>query len=310
LSTRKKGKSRKTAKGPSYLPILLLFLVAVAAGLGFLFGRHPGFFSRPGPDVEDRVLAERAQPQESQPGVPERAEAEEKHAGTEPPAPAQPDQSHPPPGAEVSSIPLPPESPIDEIDRAPGRPAGKIALTFDAGAATGGTESILKTLKTSNIHSTFFLTGEWSERNPKLTRLIAQDGNEIANHTYSHKDLTKLSDKEIVDELARADAVISEAAGASLAPYFRPPFGARNKHVLSVAAREGYSCVYWTVDSWDAYKAGITADEISRRVLSRAQDGCIVLMHCGSTETAKALPGIIDKLSERYELVTISELLK
>ncbi|MGB9588511.1 MAG: polysaccharide deacetylase family protein, partial [Armatimonadota bacterium] len=63
------------------------------------------------------------------------------------------------------------------------RRSSKIALTFDAGADARPVKSILETLSRYNIHCTFFLTGEWIERNPKLTQQIALAGHEIGNHT-------------------------------------------------------------------------------------------------------------------------------
>ena len=33
--------------------------------------------------------------------------------------------------------------------------------------------------------------------------------------------------------------------------------------------RQGYSTIYWSLDSWDSVKAGITSQEITDRVLER-----------------------------------------
>ena len=96
--------------------------------------------------------------------------------------------------------------------------------------------------------------------------------------------------------------------GEHCAPYFRPPFGGRDKRVLKVAADAGYTPVYWSVDSWDAFKKGITSKEIADRVLERVQGGDIVLMHCGSQPTADALPGLIKDLESRgYGIGKVSE---
>lgn len=310
MSPRKSRKATKSTRGPSLVPLFVVLLIASVAVLAFVVGRNWDLFSPQSStqekEVREAVMSDRGRAGPG-PSTEEPSPATEETPG--PATPRTPEDWRLPPGIAVSSIPLPARSPINEADRAPEGVSGKIALTFDAGAATGGTVSILRTLKSRDLCCTFFLTGKWVERNRGLTRRIAEGGHEIANHTYSHKDLTKLSDEEITEELARAESLIKEAAGVSSKPYFRPPFGARNRHVLEVAAREGYSCVYWTVDSWDAFREDFTAEQIARRVLSRAQDGCIVLMHCGSTETALALPRIIDELGERHDLVTISELL-
>lgn len=187
--------------------------------------------------------------------------------------------------------------------------SGMIALTFDAGASPKPTPSILRTLKHYGVHSTFFLTGRWMESNPGLTREIAEDGHEISNHSYSHPDFTKLDDTHIHEQLEKTEQIAEDTAGISTKPFFRPPYGARNTHVRTVAAEEGYQSVFWSVDSWDAFKKGITPAEIKDRVLSKAKGGSIVLMHCGSAATAEALPSIIEELRARgYRLVTVSEL--
>lgn len=185
----------------------------------------------------------------------------------------------------------------------------RIALTFDAGASAKPTPALLSMLAQKGVRSTFFLTGKWVDGNKDMTRQIAEAGHEIGNHTYSHPDLRKISDDSIRDELEKTEAAVQAVAGVSTKPYFRAPFGARDSRVLKVALDEGYRSVFWTADSWDAFKKGIKADEIEERVLERARDGAIVLMHCGSWPTVEALPKIIDELRARgYELVTVSEL--
>jgi peptidoglycan/xylan/chitin deacetylase (PgdA/CDA1 family) len=185
----------------------------------------------------------------------------------------------------------------------------RIALTFDAGASAAPCPSILKTLRDNGLHVTFFLTGKWCEANPELVKEIAAEGHEICNHTYSHPDLRKITDDEIVEQLSKTEDLVTNLTGQSTKPYFRPPFGGRDKHVLSVAGEQGYTSVYWSLDCLDAYKKGITADQIATRVLDRIQGGDIVLMHCGSAATATALHDLIARLQERgFEIVKVSEL--
>lgn len=185
-----------------------------------------------------------------------------------------------------------------------------IALTFDAGASPAPTPSILKTLKSAGLQVTFFLTGKWCEQNPDLVKEIAADGHEIGNHSYSHKDFRKLTDDAIVEQLTQTEDIVMRLTGRSTKPLFRPPFGGRDKRVLSVAGQVGYTSVYWSLDSLDAFKKGITSEEIENRILDRIQGGDIVLMHCGSAPTADALEDMIGKLQKRgYRIVRVSELM-
>src|SRR5437773_2041484 len=110
---------------------------------------------------------------------------------------------------------------------------GIVALTFDAGNEGGGAGAqILDILRERGLHVTFFLSGHWVDHNPQLAQQLVADGHEIANHSYSHPDLTHLSDNQIVYELDYTDQVVWDIVGVHTRPYFRPPFGARNGHVL------------------------------------------------------------------------------
>lgn len=216
--------------------------------------------------------------------------------------------------AERQPDPAPREDPVAvpaiEISRGhPGR--SQVSLTFDAGASPTPTSAILRSLKEHQLRATFFLTGEWTTRHPALAREIASQGHEVANHSWDHADFTLLSRDEIRHQLARTDEAIRKATGRTSRPYFRPPLGARNDRVRRAVAEEGYFTLYWTLDSRDSVDQGITAAQISSRVLEGAAPGCIVLLHCGSAATAQALPTILQGLKERgLEQVTLTELLR
>jgi peptidoglycan/xylan/chitin deacetylase (PgdA/CDA1 family) len=194
------------------------------------------------------------------------------------------------------------------------RPGKKqIALTFDAGASGEAMPSILATLRERNIRITMFITGKYAEKYSDGVRQAALDGHEIANHTYSHLDSRDLTDEELVGELARTETILRELTGMSSKPYWRTPFGARDKRVLRVAAEQGYRSIYWTLDSLDSVGQPKTPDFIFNRVTNTPGvnlDGAIILQHFGSDASAQALPRILDRLEEMgLRVVTISELL-
>lgn len=186
---------------------------------------------------------------------------------------------------------------------------GMVALTFDAGSVDGPAATILDTLRDHNVKVTFFLTGQWVESYPELAQRVATDGHELANHTYYHPDLTRLSDQQIAWELEYTNAVIEARLGRTSRPWFRPPFGARDQRVLDLAAQLGFRSVYWTLDSGD-WRTGATPAAVLRRVLSNVEAGDIVVHHVASDATAQVLPVILDTLAERgLRVVTVSELL-
>jgi peptidoglycan/xylan/chitin deacetylase (PgdA/CDA1 family) len=192
-----------------------------------------------------------------------------------------------------------------------GDPAtGIVALTFDAGTEAGGSApEVLDILRERNLHVTFFLSGHWVDHNPQLAQQMLADGHELANHSYSHPDLTHQSDNQIVYELDYTDQVVRDTVGVHTRPYFRPPFGARNRRVLDVAAASGFRSIYWSLDSGD-WLPRATAAAVADRILRYAAPGDIVVEHVGSEATAAALPTILDEFAQRgWQVGTVSEVL-
>lgn len=201
-----------------------------------------------------------------------------------------------------------PVSPVEIDQGTTSRP--QIALTFDAGGPTTPTAQILDILAKHHLQVTWFVTGQWAQDNPALLQRVHADGHEIGNHTMTHPDLTTLPDAQVCQELTEAEQVISSITGQTTRPYFRPPFGARNAHVRTLAANLGYRTVYWTVDTID-WREDATPQSISEKVLSNLSNGVIVLMHAGSTVEAQTLDDLISKIMQQgYQIVTLTQLLE
>ncbi len=194
---------------------------------------------------------------------------------------------------------------------APGKK--QIALTFDAGASGETWPRILAALREHNAHITMFFTGKFAEQYPDAIKQAVADGHELGNHTYSHPDTRKLTDEQLINELSRTEDIIRNLTGVSTKPYWRPPYGARNNHVLNVAVAQGYRSIFWTLDSLDSVGQPKTPDFLFNRVTNTRGvnlDGAIVLQHFGSEASAEALPRELTRLEEMgLKVVTISELL-
>ncbi len=183
-----------------------------------------------------------------------------------------------------------------------------IALTFDCGSADGPTATILDLLKQYNLHITFFVTGQYAERYPALVKRIVAEGHELANHTYSHLDLTTLPDAKVRSELLKAEAAFQQAAGQDGKPWMRMPFGARDGRVLGIITQLGYTSVYWTIDSGD-WREEATTQRVRDKVLGSIENGGIVVQHCNAPQSAEALPSILEGLkSKGLTVVTVSAL--
>jgi peptidoglycan/xylan/chitin deacetylase (PgdA/CDA1 family) len=187
----------------------------------------------------------------------------------------------------------------------------RIALTFDAGGPSTPTSRILDILAKHQVHSTFFITGDWANLNPDLVRRIHNDGHEIGNHTMQHIDLRTLSDAQVCNELNQADQVLSDITGVpTTRPYFRAPYGGRDSRIWNLAANLGYRSVYWTIDTLD-WESTATPDSITKRVMDGLRNGVIILMHAGSDVEAQTLDGLMTKIEQlNYQMVTVTEVLQ
>jgi peptidoglycan-N-acetylglucosamine deacetylase len=203
----------------------------------------------------------------------------------------------------TSTLPAAPQ----ELARGnPDRPV--VALTFDCGASSAPVPTILEVLRAAKIRATFFLTGKWVTENPDLAKEIATE-HEIANHSYSHTDFAQLSDAQIIDEMERTEAVITEVTGRGTRPLWRAPYGSRDQRILKIVADAGWSVhVFWTADALDWQ--GISPERVKANINAKISNGAIVLQHCGSPQTAAVLADVIRDISSKgFGFVTIPELL-
>lgn len=223
-----------------------------------------------------------------------------------------------PPVTPPASTTRPTKSPINKEISQGNTSKKKVAITLDAGAGETQLPAILSILRQNNLHLTFFLTGKWAELYPADVKQIVAEGHTLGNHTYDHKDLTTLSDDQIRTEFSKTENIIKSIVPTSTTvPYFRPPYGSRNSHILQVAADSGYQSIYWTCDALDwmfgqNYQGKLVDNDfVKNRILDNIQNGSIVLMHVGDDITPAVLQDVITELQSRgYELVTIDELLK
>ena len=177
-----------------------------------------------------------------------------------------------------------------------------IALTFDDGPGPY-TSKLLDELKQADTRATFFVLGPAVQSNPSLVRRMATMGMDIGNHTWSHSQLTKLSDSAVNDEISRTTKAIKTAAGVDPIAV-RPPYGDYNDKT----PHGGFAFIMWDDDTLDWKNRNV--EETTKRALDQATNGGIILMHDIHPTTVQAVPGIIAELKKRgYNLVTVSQLL-
>ncbi|MGG5255282.1 polysaccharide deacetylase family protein [Neobacillus sp. SM06] len=187
------------------------------------------------------------------------------------------------------------------------RTVPKIAVTFDGGSTDFQTERILRILQKTEAKSIFFLTGEFIDHYPELTKRMVQDGHEIGNHSNPHPDFTKLSTDEMIKEIALCEEKIFRTTGITPRPLFRQPYGYYNQKVLNAVHQAGYRSILWSLDSRD-WKQRKT-NYLVHKIVGKAENGDIVLFHLNSKNTPEALEIILPLLKNKFQLVTIKVLL-
>lgn len=172
-------------------------------------------------------------------------------------------------------------------------------LTFDAGYENGYTESILDTLKAHGAPAAFFLVGDYLERNADLVRRMVDEGHIVGNHTASHPDMSKITDKAAFQaELAGVEELFLEITGKELPRFYRPPQGIYSEENLKLAQELGYKTVFWSLAyaDWDNSKQP-TREYALNKLLPRTHDGAVVLLHA----TSKTNMEFLDELLTRWE---------
>ncbi|MEW1698276.1 polysaccharide deacetylase family protein [Streptomyces sp. NPDC093249] len=182
-----------------------------------------------------------------------------------------------------------------------------IALTFDAGPGKD-TPRLLDVLKEEKVPATFFLLGsKHVDRYPKVVKRIADEGHEVANHTWTHRILTDLDASEVREELSRTQDAVEKITGRK-PTLMRPPQGRTDDTVSEVSKELGLAQILWSITAKD-YSTNDSA-LIRQRVLEQAHGDGIILLHDIYDGTVPAVPSIIDELKRRgFTFVTVSELL-
>ena len=185
----------------------------------------------------------------------------------------------------------------------------RVALSFDDGPKARTTESILQTLFDFNMNATFFVLGKMVEENPEICNAIIETGNEIGNHSYSHTSLTDLTISEIKQELEKTDEIIKSVCNYH-PKLFRPPNGALSlKLIWYLMMSRHQAPVLWSamIKNEARKEADLIIKEFKELNLI---PGDIILLHDVNSQTAEALPYMLDHIkSLNLNCVSIGNLL-
>lgn len=178
-----------------------------------------------------------------------------------------------------------------------------IALTFDDGPNKRTTIPILDALKEHDGVATFFVLGNRISNNVDILERMLEEGNEIGNHSYSHKELTKISSEELIEQIINTQNAIIDSTGIE-PKLMRPTYGSYNDNLKS---QVNMPLILWSIDTLD-WKSR-NSKKVRDHVVGNVKDGDIILMHDIYDSTAEAVKLLVPELTNMgYQLVTVSEL--
>jgi peptidoglycan/xylan/chitin deacetylase (PgdA/CDA1 family) len=183
-----------------------------------------------------------------------------------------------------------------------------LAMTFDDGPSAENTPRLLDLLKQRGIKATFFLIGQNAAEHPELVKRILAEGHEVGNHSWTHPQLSKLSDERVTEEINKTQDAIRQASGFT-PTLLRPPYGAMTERQREWVEKDFHlNVILWSVDPFDWKRPGSSV--IERRILTGAEPGAIILSHDIHKQTVDAMPATLDALlAKGYKFVTVSQLI-
>ncbi len=185
-----------------------------------------------------------------------------------------------------------------------------VGLTIDDGISTETVAAYLNLARTTGIRLTFFVNGvypSWTEHRDALLPLVESGQIQLANHTWDHPDITRLSDARIMDEVTRNEKFLKATFGIDPRPYFRPPYFARTDHTDALLRNEGYSVITWWTGSFGDADV-LTPAQIAANARQYLTANRIVIGHANHTPVISVMDAIVQVLRERnLRTVTLAD---
>ena len=173
--------------------------------------------------------------------------------------------------------------------------SNKIYLTFDDGPHPSITPFVLDQLKQYGASATFFCVGSNVEKYPEVYKRILIEGHAVGNHTYQHLNGWSTSDKEYIEDITKAAALIDSRL-------FRPPYGRISRfQAAQLMDKLQYKIIMWTLLSGD-FDPAISPEKCVTNVMKRADDGAIIVFHDSEKANDRmkfALPIVLKELTEK-----------
>jgi peptidoglycan/xylan/chitin deacetylase (PgdA/CDA1 family) len=173
----------------------------------------------------------------------------------------------------------------------------EVWLTLDDGPDGDRTRELSNQLKLRGVRATFFVIGERLSAQPKMARLLLEDGHTLANHTQHHprKSFWCSNASRVRTEVDQGAAEL-RALGVE-SKWFRPPVGHKPPALRKTLADRGMKLITWSVGGRDGWSADV--DKVVQRVLAKARPGAIIALHEARAYSIPTILAVVDALLAR-----------
>ena len=181
---------------------------------------------------------------------------------------------------------------------------GEVVLTFDDGPWPHNTPEVLAALAGQCTKAIFFPIGEHTMWAPEILKQVDAAGHTIGSHTWSHKDLSKLSLEDSKVEIEKGISAVAWGLGHPASPFFRFPALRHPPEDVTYLGQRNIAIFSTDMDSFD-FKIHKPEQVIASVLTKLKKNGKgIVLMHDFQRATADAAPELLKQLkSNGYKIV-------
>lgn len=188
-----------------------------------------------------------------------------------------------------------------------------IYLTFDEGYENGYTSKILDVLKANDVKAAFFVVTPYINTNKDLIKRMVDEGHLVCNHSVHHPSMAQVALKgkeKFEEEFRGVEETFKEVTGKEMPKFFRPPMGKYSELSLAYTKELGYKSIFWSFayNDWDINKQP-NPETSKKRIVDRAHNGAIYLLHAVSKTNTEVLDSAIKELKAKgFKFASLEEL--
>lgn len=188
-----------------------------------------------------------------------------------------------------------------------------IYLTFDEGYENGYTSKILDILKANDVKAAFFVVTPYIKTNKDLIKRMVDEGHLVCNHSVHHPSMAQVALKgkeKFKEEFTGVEEIFKEVTGKEMPKFFRPPMGKYSELSLAYTKELGYKTIFWSFayNDWDVKKQP-NPEAAKKRIVDKAHNGAIYLLHAVSKTNTEVLDSVIKELKDKgFKFASLEEL--